>query len=169
MIKKIFVDILMISAIVGLLFTKFIDISIMNARPDLILILVLFIGMFDAGFHPIIFGFLAGLTVDFISGASLLGFNALLYTILGYVTIIPYKIFKTDSPFSALIVLLLFFIVKIIVFMILAYIFVNVDYIARYLHTILLGELVYSLVVSIPIFYILEKIYKLNEELKKYG
>lgn len=168
MIRKIFVDLLLIVSIVALLYTRYIDISIYNARPDLILIFVVFIGLFEGKYHPIIFGFFSGLSIDFISGTVPLGFNALIYTIIGYLTILPHKFFKIEAAVISPFVIFLFYTVKTVMYMTLGYIFLNENIISAFISNILLGEFVYTLLISIPIFYVLKKIYSFMDKIKRY-
>ncbi len=168
MIKKLIIDALLILSIVGLLYTRYVDISLYNARPDLLLIFVTFIGLFEGKYHSIIFGFFGGLTIDIMSGSNLLGVNALMYTLIGYLAIIPHKLFHIESFILSPIVMFIFYLLKTFIFMVLGYIFLTPNSLSVYLNTIVMGEFIYTILISIPLFFIFKNIYSFMEKLKRY-
>lgn len=60
-----------------------ISISSYNITPDIIVIMIIYIGVKNGHVEGAVFGFLAGLILDFISG-SFVGLSALCYTISGF-------------------------------------------------------------------------------------
>ena len=61
-----------------------ISISRYNISPDIVLLLVIYLGISRGHISGMIYGFLAGLTLDILSG-SFTGLSALSYTISGFV------------------------------------------------------------------------------------
>jgi len=61
-----------------------ISISRYNISPDLVLLLVIYLGISRGHISGMIYGFLAGLTLDILSG-SFTGLSALSYTISGFI------------------------------------------------------------------------------------
>jgi len=168
LIRKLIIDALLILSIVGLLYTRYVDISLYGARPDLLLIFVTFIGLFEGKYHSIIFGFFGGLTIDIMSGSNLLGVNALMYTLIGYIAILPHKLFHIESVILSPIVIFIFYLIKAFIYMILAYIFFTTNSLAVYFNTIFMGEFIYTILISIPVFFIFKNIYSFMEKLKRY-
>lgn len=166
--KRIIADIFLLLSIIGLLYTKYIDISIYNGKPDLLLIFTVLLGLFEGGYHSIIFGFAGGLVLDFVGGTTPLGFNAFIYTIIGYISIIPHKFFQIESPAVAPLIMVVFFIIKTFVFMITGYIFLSHDEIVGYMNSVLLSEGIYTVVVSIFVFIVFKSIFKFMEKLRKH-
>ncbi|HRE41146.1 MAG TPA: rod shape-determining protein MreD [Ignavibacteria bacterium] len=60
-----------------------ISISSYNITPDIIVIMIIYIGVKKGHIEGAIFGFIAGLILDFVSG-SFVGLSALCYTISGF-------------------------------------------------------------------------------------
>lgn len=72
---------ILVLAIQGIIVPK---IAISNVKPDLILILVIFVGRLEGKVVGELFGFFIGLIADFIGVGSFLGLSALSKTIAGY-------------------------------------------------------------------------------------
>lgn len=73
-------------------FIWLISLSSLNITPDLVLIVVVFIAISEGRIFGSITGFIAGITIDLISG-SFLGLMALSYSIMGFVA----GTFNTES------------------------------------------------------------------------
>ena len=86
MIKKFFVDLFLILAVVMLLYVRYINITLYGVRPDILLVFITLIALFEGdSLHSIFLGFFGGLVMDFMSGSTPLGFNAGIYLLIGYV------------------------------------------------------------------------------------
>ncbi len=168
MIKNIILDFLAIVAVVVLYTTKYVSLPIYEVKPDIALILTVFIGVFGGRYNSLFFGFACGLAIDFVDTASPLGFNALIYTIIGYLSILPNKLFQIESSLLGALIILFFFFIKSVLFLIFGYMFLDINYLIKYFNSKFGIELIYTLVVSIIIFLIFHKIYKFFESSKKH-
>jgi len=109
-----------------------------------------------------------GLDAISTSGSNLLGVNALMYTLIGYIAILPHKLFHIESVILSPIVIFIFYLIKAFIYMILAYIFFTTNSLAVYFNTIFMGEFIYTILISIPVFFIFKNIYSFMEKLKRY-
>jgi rod shape-determining protein MreD len=158
LIKKILINFIIIAFLIALIYSKYIRfIEIFNVLPDIFLILTVFSGIFGGPLFAMIFGFASGLALD-ISTYPLIGFYALIYTVIGYSTSLI-KLFYIDNILSSSILILIFIILKSIVFLITGLIFMESDFVANYFARMFLIETLYTLIIAIPIFLIYKKIY----------
>jgi rod shape-determining protein MreD len=166
MLKKIIIHTLIVLFLVTLIFSNYIKVIEVNGViPDFILILTVLNGFFIDPIFAIIFGFFSGLAVD-ISYYPLLGFYALIYTIIGYSTSISKVIYINNSLISTILIFI-FFIFKSILFLILGFFFMETEYIAAFFRP---GkyfiEIIYTLLISIPFFLIYRNIYSRSRKNK---
>lgn len=169
MIKRVVVDLFLICSIIFLLHTKYVNITFRNAAPDLLLIFIVLIGLFEGeGIHSILLGFFGGLAIDFMGGSSPLGFYALIYLVVGYLTVIPHKFFNVESLFVALLSLLVFFVIRIILYSITGCIFFSTEEVRGYFSQTLLIEFLYTAAVSIVMFFLFKKIYLFIDKMRKH-
>lgn len=85
MIKKIAINIGLISLIYLFQVTLFQWVSVNHIRPNFILIAVVFVAFLRGDVHGVIYGFSLGLLQDMFFGHSI-GFNFILYSLIGYFT-----------------------------------------------------------------------------------
>lgn len=160
MIKKIIINTILIIIITVLIYSKYINIiGINGVIPDIFFLLVFFNGIFINPTFGMIFGFFAGLSKDIFS-LNLIGFYALIYLITGYLTLIPKKIIEFDNSIVSSITIIIFFIIKTLLYLIAGSIFIDIKEIITYFKDIFIIELLYTLVISIPIFFIYKKLFK---------
>ncbi len=170
MIKRILIDILLVLSILMLTYTRYVDLSIMNTIPDFLLIFVVIIGLFDENdLHSILLGFIGGLCIDFMAGTTPLGFNAFLYTLIGYIAVFPSKLFNVNSVFVNIFSVTIFAVVKVMFFALLGYFFLSKDEVIGYFGKPVHIEVLYTMIVSIPIFFILRSIYNFIDSMRKHG
>ncbi|HNZ25871.1 MAG TPA: rod shape-determining protein MreD [Spirochaetota bacterium] len=160
MIKKIIINGIVLVVITALYFTRVINvISIKDVLPDFLLILTIFNGIFISPTFGIIFGFSAGILYD-VQTLSIIGINSIIYSTVGYLTFIPIKRVEIDNSIISSIIVFIFIIVKLIIFLILSAIFRDNSEIALYFKNVFVIETIYTLVISIPIFYIYKKLFR---------
>ena len=165
MIKKILINFIIIACFIALRYSKYIKfIEVNNVLPDIFLILIVFNGIFNGPLFAMIFGFASGLALD-ISTYPLIGFYALIYSVLGYSTSLT-KLFYIENPLSSSILILIFIILKSIIFLITGLMFMESDFVANYFTRMFLIETVYTLLIAIPIFLIYKKIYSSSRKSK---
>lgn len=87
-----YIGILLILILVQKTFIYYITLSDYYIAPDLVIILLAYIGAKEGKIHGMVFGFFAGMLIDFLSG-SFFGLSALSYTIASFAA----GFFKTDS------------------------------------------------------------------------
>lgn len=166
MIKKIIINLILILLISVLIHLKYINIiGIKNVIPDIFFLLIFLNGIFIDPIFAMIFGFFAGLSKD-IFGINLIGIYSLIYVIIGYLTFIPKKIVEFDNFFVSSITIIIFFLIKTLIYLIISSLFLELKEIAIYLKEIFIIELLYTTIASIPFFYIYNKIFKTKK--KKY-
>jgi rod shape-determining protein MreD len=90
-LKYIFILVLLI--VIQTSFIWLISISKFNITPDLVLIAVIFIAIQRGRIEGMIYGFFAGLLMDFLAG-SFIGLSALSYSIAGFIA----GFFQKESP-----------------------------------------------------------------------
>lgn len=161
--KKIIINAVLIVAVTVLLNSNFINLlAFDNNLPDIILILTVYTGFFNSAFFAMFFGFAAGLSMDFYNMNYALGFNAFIYAIIGYLTFIPQKFFQIENSLLASLALLTFFLIKSLIRLLLT-IFIGQEFYGN-----ILIELAYTIVVSVPIFYIYFNISKFTVSMKRH-
>lgn len=166
MVKKIILNFFLIAFIITMTrYSGYIEIN--GVLPDFILILVLFNGIFNDPIYAMIFGFFAGLSMDVTEFYPLLGFNALLYTVVGYITSIT-KIFSIDNALISTVFMFLFILIKALIFTVIGFFCMNPDYILNYFSRIFLIEIPYTIIISIPIFLIFKRVDRINKKAKVY-
>jgi len=91
--KKSFIGFIVIVFVIILQSTILSNFSIKGIKPDIVLVLLILISNYSGSLKGQSIGFTAGLVEDFVS-LSPLGFNALIHTIIGYLSGITFgKIF----------------------------------------------------------------------------
>ena len=166
MLKKIIINALIILFLVTLIFSNYIRIIEVNGViPDFILILTVLNGFFNDPIFAMIFGFFSGLAID-ISYYPLLGFYALIYTIIGYSTSVSKVIYINNSMISSILILL-YFLLKSLLYLVLGFFFLESEYIAAYFRpSKFFIELIYTITISIPLFLIYRNIYSKSRKNK---
>lgn len=158
MIKKIIINALCLLSIVTLQYTNIIQfIAFREVVPDILFILVMLNGIFIDPMFAMIFGTAGGLLLDVIGG-GLVGFNAMIYATIGYLTFLPQKRIDIDNVILHILAFFLYFIIKTAVYLILGSIFMEKSELADYLKNRMLIEAIYTLLLSLPIFYIYNKV-----------
>lgn len=131
--------------------------NILGIKPDLLLILVIFIGLYKGPIAGAWCGFLAGILLDLFSPAPL-GTNALAKTVLGFLvgTVAPFLYFKAPliQGFLLFIGMLL---EGIILFILLSSLRLASSFSYSFLYIILPASL-YTSLLTPPLFYVFEKI-----------
>lgn len=163
MTRKILINIFIIIALAVIRYAKVNEILTLGgaipALPDLLLIFTVCTAIFNGGMYGMIFGFAAGMAVDF-SGFGLLGFFAFMYTLIGYLGTLPGKMFEIESPLVGAILVFIFLLVKGLLYLILGYIFMTGSDISHYFTRVFLVEVVLTILMFIPTFLVYRKIYK---------
>lgn len=148
--KVIILNLLLILFLVTLMFTNYQQKIIF---PDLILILTVFNGFFNGPLFAMIFGFFSGFAYD-LSYYPLLGFYALIYTVIGYSTSIS-KIIYINNSLIATVLIVIFFLLKSLLYLILGFFFLGTDYLVSYFKpSYYFVELFVTILISIPFFLI---------------
>jgi len=164
LIKKILINILIICFLISSIlfnFNKFIRIN--NVLPDFILIFTVLNGIFFGPIYGMIFGFACGLSFEIVSQFPIIGFYALIYTLIGYSTSIT-RILYVDNAFTATITILLLILLKSFLFLSLGFLFLNIDEISFYFKNIFIIQTIYTVIISIPVFLIYKRF---NPKLRK--
>ena len=160
MIKKIIINAILLVIITVLIYSKYINIiAIKGVTPDIFFLLIFFNGIFINPTFGMIFGFFSGLAKDIFT-FGIIGFNSMIYLIIGYLTLLPKKIIEIDNTITSSIVVTIFFIIKILLYLIIGAIFIDFKQISVYFKNVFFIELIYTLGLSIPIFLIYRKIFK---------
>ena len=162
--KRIIVHIILIIAAISVICSKYTHvIAVKGILPDLLLILTVYTGLFHTAYFAMFFGFAAGLALDFMMFPLYpLGFNAFIYTLIGYLCFIPNKFFQIENSFISSIAIFIYFTLKSFVYFILC-ILLSVE-----IENTFVIESIYTIVVSIPVFYLYYKIFQFNLSLKKH-
>lgn len=158
--KKFIYNILLIIFIVVLHYSNFLsNIMIYNTIFDLALIFIILYGFFDDEIFPFVFAFSIGLVLDFVLGDKPLGYNALIYTIIGFLSTFPKRVFRVDSFFIALIFITLFSFLKGVISLFINSI-IGVSYnMSDFFMSEILFKSLYTLIVSIPFYLIYKNFY----------
>ena len=166
MIKKIGFNFIIISILIALIYSKYIEIiEIKNVLPDIFLILIVFNGIFNGSMFAMIFGFASGLALD-ISSYPLIGFYALIYTIIGYSTSVT-KLFYINNYFLSSVFIFIYILLKSLIFLIIGLIFFNSEEVLHFFKNRFLIETIYTILVSIPFFLIYNRFYSEKRKYRK--
>jgi len=159
MLKILIINAFIILILVTLMFSNYIKVIEVNGViPDFILILTVLNGFFNNPIYAMFFGFFSGLAID-ISYYPLLGFYALIYTIIGYSTSIS-KVIYIDNSLVSSIFILIYFLIKSILFLIIGFFFLDTEYIIAFFKPgKFFIELFYTIIISMPFFLIYKNIY----------
>ena len=158
MIKKIFINFLIIAILISLIFSKYIKfLEFKGVLPDFILVLTVLNGFYNGSMFGMLFGFFAGLSYD-ISTHSLVGFYALLYSIIGYLTFLS-KYIYIDNTFVSTILIFIYNLIKCFLFLFLGFIFLESDNLLNFFRNRFLVETAYTILISIPMFLTFKYIY----------
>ncbi len=169
MIKKFFIDLFLILSMVMLLYVRYINITIYGVRPDILLVFVTLIALFEGeSLHSIFLGFFGGLAMDFMSGSTPLGFNAGIYLLIGYAATAPHRLFNAESVLASILSLTAFFAVQIILYLGFGYLFLSPEEMQGYFNISLVYKYIYTLAVSMILFPIFRSIYQFINSVKKH-
>lgn len=154
---------------VMLLYVRYINITIYGVRPDILLVFVTLIALFEGeSLHSIFLGFFGGLAMDFMSGSTPLGFNAGIYLLIGYAATAPHRFFNAESILASILSLTSFFAVQIILYLGFGYLFLSPEEMQGYFNMLLLYKYIYTLAVSLVLFPIFRSIYQFINSVKKH-
>lgn len=163
--RKLILAVLILLAFV-LQGTVFQTLSIASIVPNLLLILTVSFGFMRGKKEGIFVGFFAGLLLDIMFG-TVIGFYALIYMYIGYLNGFFKRIFFPDEVKLPLALIALSdFFCNIIIFFTLFWFRGRFSFGYYLLHTIL-PELVYTMVVSILLYFILLKINEKLEDIER--
>lgn len=169
MIKKFFVDLFLILFMVILLYVRHINITVYGVRPDILLVFVTLVALFEGeGLHSIFLGFFGGLAMDFMSGSTPLGFNAGIYLLIGYAATAPHRLFNAESILASILSITGFFGIYIILYLGFGYLFLSPEEMQGYFNISLVYKYVYTLAVSLILFPIFRSIYQFINSVKKH-
>ncbi|MCH5150221.1 MAG: rod shape-determining protein MreD [Spirochaetales bacterium] len=169
MIKRFFIDLFLILSMVMLLYVRYINITIYGVRPDILLVFVILIALFEEeNLHSIFLGFLGGMAMDFMSGSTPLGFNAGIYLLIGYAATAPHRFFNAESILALILSLTGFFAVHIILYLGFGYLFLSSEEMVGYFNISILYKYIYTLAISLILFPIFRSIYQFISSVKKH-
>jgi rod shape-determining protein MreD len=158
LIKRAFINFIIVASIVALYVTNYKSfIEIRGVLPDLILIFTVLNGIFIDSTFGMFFGFFAGLSID-IASYHVLGFYSLIYTLIGYSTSIT-KIFNINNSVASGVFIFSLLLLKGIIFLIAGLLFLNKDFIIIYFRDRFLIEIIYTVIISFPVFLVYRKIF----------
>lgn len=167
-IKKILINFITIAGIIALYFFKYINIiEIHGALPDLFLILIIINGIFNGPMSAMVFGFAAGLALDIMPLYPLIGLYAMIYTIIGYSTNVT-KIMNVNNIPAFMILVLVFVLLKCFLFLCLGFLFMDKGYVSNFIKNIFIFEVIYTLIVAVPLYQINKFFYNRTRKSKKY-
>lgn len=149
------------------------EISVAGIKPNIIILMPVFIGYKYGKIPGILMGFFTGLLLDMMEG-SYLGFYALMYLLIGYLNGFVKKIYHKDYTVIPLFLIGISDLTLNLMFFISGFLVRNRLDFFYYLIRIMLPELIYTVVISVLLykgldflFYQPEKISpKVNEETK---
>ncbi|MCG8568508.1 MAG: rod shape-determining protein MreD [Spirochaetes bacterium] len=136
-------------------------VAIKGGLPDLALIFTVYTGLFQSAYSGMIFGFIVGLALDIMLFYPLLGLNTFVYTMIGYLCFLPNKMFEVENTLLSSLVILIYFFIRTVLYFVLS-ILVGEDFTKP-----VLIELIYTILLSFPIFLFYIKIYKSTISRKK--
>jgi rod shape-determining protein MreD len=162
LIKKIVVNSIVIVIISALIFSLY----KLRFLPDIFLILTVFGGIFYGPYYGLVFGFFSGLAFD-VSSFGLVGFNSLIYMIIGYLTVIPEKKFDIKNVFISCIIVFIFMLIKGVLFLITGLLFMKSTEVISYFRDVFFIQLLITVAFTIPIYFIYRKINELTGSIRK--
>ncbi|HOJ49559.1 MAG TPA: rod shape-determining protein MreD [Spirochaetota bacterium] len=128
--------------------------KIKNVRPDIVLIIVIYIAYRKGAFSGEITGFFAGLAEDFIY-STLFGAYSFSKFITGYITGKIITNFIIDNFFVQFFIILIVTLINNIIFMSAILVFTNVSFV-DYLGSVFWLKIIYTSVVGVFLWYLLE-------------
>lgn len=169
MIKKIFVDLFLILAVVMLLYVRYINITLYGVRPDILLVFITLIALFEGdSLHSIFLGFFGGLVMDFMSGSTPLGFNGGIYLLIGYVATAPHRLFNAESILASILSLTGAFAIYIVLYLGFGYLFLSPEEMQGYFNMSIVYKYIYTLAISLILFPFFRSIYQFISSVKKH-
>jgi len=131
--------------------------TIVGVKPDLILLVVVFLGLFKGSTVGAMVGFCGGLIYD-LTSSSLLGLNALSLTLVGFlVGLIQGKVYGENIVFQVALVFAATLMSNILFFLLSA-IFYLASPLGHGLGRIILPAAIYNICLVIPIFWVMRKL-----------
>lgn len=145
--------------------TIFSRLDIAGIKPDIILILLVFIAYRYGRVPGMFMGFFTGLLLDFTEG-NYLGYYALLYLVVGYLLGFCNKLYNNDSILVPLgLVALSDFFLNFLIF-ITGFLLRNRLDLPFYMMRIILPELIYTVIVSILIYRLVDRLFMRIDKVK---
>ena len=148
--------------------------TIAGVKPNIFIILVLFIGLFGTRSMGIIYGVLIGLTLDIVIGQQV-GITAVVFGILGFLAGMFDKNFSKDNRLTIMIMVLCSTILSELMIAILKYMVLNTSVEILSFIKILIIEVIFNLMITIILYpliqkfgYYIENEYKGNKILTRY-
>lgn len=148
--------------------------TIDGVKPNLFIILVLFIGLFTSKNLGAIYGMIIGIILDLLT-AQKIGFNALILGAVGLLAEIFDKNFSKDNKMTIIVIVSITTIIAETTVYILNYVFLNLNIDMFAFIKILLIETMYNIILSIILYpliqkfgYYIENEYKGNRILTRY-
>lgn len=148
--------------------------TIDGVKPNLFIILVLFIGLFTSKNLGAIYGMVIGIILDLLT-AQKIGFNALILGAVGLLAEIFDKNFSKDNKMTIIVIVSITTIIAETTVYILNYVFLNLNIDMFAFIKILLIETMYNIILSIILYpliqkfgYYIENEYKGNRILTRY-
>ena len=148
--------------------------TIAGVKPNIFIILVLFIGLFGTRSMGIIYGVLIGLTLDIVIGQQV-GITAVVFGILGFLAGMFDKNFSKDNRLTIMIMVLCSTILSELMIAILKYMVLNTSVEILSFIKILIIEVIFNLMITIILYpliqkfgYYIENEYKENKILTRY-
>ncbi len=132
--------------------------SLFDIAPDLILILILIHNLYFGTYKSMYFGFFMGLAVDSMSG-TLLGLNSFVFTFLSWFLDFYRKYIFVSDIFSFSIFLIIATVIKYVLY-ILLYLIFQIDLLGWYILLKLGGEIIYNILMGIPMFFLLPFLFR---------
>ncbi|MBN2625910.1 MAG: rod shape-determining protein MreD [Spirochaetales bacterium] len=158
MIKSLLINIVIAGALVLLQSTVLHYIAVYSVIPDMVMIFLLFLSLKEGSRKGELIGFSSGILIDFLS-LSPLGFHALIYLLIGFISGLPNKNVSTDSLLTQILFVTLSMIIKYILSALLIVVFsIETTSISLLGHNFLL-ELVYTLLLVPLVFTFANRIY----------
>lgn len=153
MINRIFLCTLVTVLFALLQSVLFSEIMPAGVVPDFVLVILLVASWRYGSMLGIIIGFISGLCLD-ITGLAPLGFHAFLFTLIGYIFGLLHGTLSADPLPSKLLATLIATILKYGGASILAFIFGINSNLTHYFRWITLFEIVFNLIITLPLFYL---------------
>ncbi len=133
--------------------------SIAGIKPDLLLILTIYISFKEGTFRGVWTGFTAGLLQDLVSSASI-GFHAMPKAIIGYIVGKFGNLVRGQSLFSLGLLIFVISLMHGILLLLLALLFIDGKF--SYVYKIILPESLYNAILGPMLFTIFDKIFGIN-------